>query len=1602
MKNLYKIIKGFFIIVLMCILLCGCKINKCVINFDTDGGTPKIEKQVINKGDKVSKPKVIVTKKGYKFISWQLNGKDYNFDSKVNSDITLKIKWEKSPVSGEKPKTFKVYFDTDGGIPTIDPIILKEGETVKKPIEKILKQGYTFIEWQLNGIAFDFNTKIKEDIKLKIHWKKDPVIPQIKKEFKITYNLNGGVNNSKNKKIITNQESFELLEPTKEDSIFLGWYLDSSLTKKIERIEVGLKNDLVLYAKFLEGAINVCNYGADKTGERDSTKSFIRALSKLRELENKYNNVTLYLEKGTYKITKEYAEEREVHTSNTSSMDFPIKKIGLLIEEHKNLEIEGNDSLILFEGAMMALGIFHSENIKIHNLSWDFLVPSTSEMTVFDYNKTNKTIDYFIPEYFKYKIEGTKIKWLSEKDSKGNYYWSEVNEHQNYGISIKYPHELMGRSYYNNIGILNSRNISKIDKLPNGLLRIHYNNLPLVEPIKGMNIQFVSNAVRPTAGSMIWESKDVELKRVKISYMHGFGFLVQMAENVCFDEINMDNDYRTGKNTSSYADGIHVSGAKGKIIIKNSHFNNTHDDPINIHGTFTRVEKMLDKHTLKLKYIHKQQGGFRQFHIGDKVLFYTRDTLESKDNEKEYTVKNVIGPTKNDLRTMTVEFYEELPSFLKEKIGNSLTGEPKFVCENITYTPEVYIKNNKFKNVFTRMILVTTRKKVIIEDNYFDASSMPQIFLSNDSDEWYESGPIRDITIRNNTFNVRTLGRTWWKYSPAIYIHPVTKGASFPSYENPIHKNILIEDNTFYLESDGVIRAESVESLTFRNNKIIRLNPDIKLKIDIKEPILIENETAIINLDKEANVVINKISLPGGPENNSGTVANLFEFMQSKNILIENNTYDNGLKKYVLIEGMPAHTINLKDSEIKIIENRNIKTNPDDPIKDIIFVSTNPNSLLITNEGKIKALKEGKSYVYAYTIWDGKIIRSNKILVKIEKGTLKEKLYLDNYCFNVNENTSTLNLTSNNVKIDYNLKSLNPEIIEIENNKLKVIKTGYAKLLVISNNKETEILLFVNNTQDQFELNKEINIEQKDENIELFKDGFKIKRISGQDLWQNNNTLKNLVTIDLSKYNLNNLGIIATIEGLPYRESSNSWDSSYIILSKNNNGYLDRDNYISVGKRAHADGFATCHETNGRCIEQSNNEVSKNNINEATFCITKVNNEIKLYYLDDKNNLVHIQTFDNTLGDNLILGFGCWGDTQSNNITKFKNIKIGTSDIDTLKKQAIKTILVPIKDEYKLNDYKFDLEKDEIKIIQNDFNGTNYFIAEKDGVLYSTTKNTIKLSEPGVYNIYLVTKVNNIKYSKVVKEKIEIKENLEKTYIFNYEIKDNINLIIPNELEEINVYEKGNYKTININGINELNLNGKKITLIKKDIDNIKIEKIIINNKEQDINKKYSFILTEDKSNTIKFIVKTTSDTNNLLATNQDHLNNYKVVKIDNSKYEVTIDLYNGINSIKLTAYSKDKKTKYIHTIHILRITKFEKGIKKVEIENKEIDLSNKEITISSFNKNSKINIIPNDINAKATYLIEETKDNNFLLRIKILHEDFRTKEYYSIIIKKS
>lgn len=133
---------------------------KYTVKFNSDGGS-KVKDQTVKEGDKAKKPSA-PTKEGYVFKSWQLDGKDYNFNSKVTKDITLKATWEKAKV------TYTVKFDSAGGTAIASQTVAENGKASTPSVPK--KTGYLFNGWYYNGKEYNFNSVVTSNITLKAQW----------------------------------------------------------------------------------------------------------------------------------------------------------------------------------------------------------------------------------------------------------------------------------------------------------------------------------------------------------------------------------------------------------------------------------------------------------------------------------------------------------------------------------------------------------------------------------------------------------------------------------------------------------------------------------------------------------------------------------------------------------------------------------------------------------------------------------------------------------------------------------------------------------------------------------------------------------------------------------------------------------------------------------------------------------------------------------------------------------------------------------------------------------------------------------------------------------------------------------------------------------------------------------------------------------------------------------------------------------------------------------------------------------------------------------------------------------------------------------------
>lgn len=79
----------------------------------------------------------------------------------------------------------------------------------------------------------------------------------------------------------------------------------------------------------------------------------------------------------------------------------------------------------------------------------------------------------------------------------------------------------------------------------------------------------------------------------------------------------------TGRVHTAGADATHFSNTRGGIVVEKALFEGMMDDAINVHSTCLGVMEVVDSHTLKCKYMHRQAVGFEVFLPGEKSVSST-------------------------------------------------------------------------------------------------------------------------------------------------------------------------------------------------------------------------------------------------------------------------------------------------------------------------------------------------------------------------------------------------------------------------------------------------------------------------------------------------------------------------------------------------------------------------------------------------------------------------------------------------------------------------------------------------------------------------------------------------------------------------------------------------------------------------------------------------------------------------------------------------------------------------------------------------------------------------------------------------------------------
>jgi hypothetical protein len=477
--------------------------------------------------------------------------------------------------------------------------------------------------------------------------------------------------------------------------------------------------------------------------------------------------IRIHFAPGRYDVFPEKALRRRYHISNTNGDPYGDKAIGLLFEGAKHVVITGPDARLVFHGKMMEVCIDACESITINDLQFDYARPTVSEFRVSAAERDYADIE--VHPDSTYSIHDGRITWTGEGWRYDTGLAQELDPDTN---EIWRREDPLAGMTLEETGRNRLRARGKHDMTAGRIYQIR-------------------NTWRDMAGVFTRESRDIAWKNVSFFFLHGMGIVNQFSENLFFDTVSIAPDPQSGRTCAAWADAIQASGCRGHVEVTDCTFSGAHDDAINIHGTYLRVIEVVSERQIRVRFMHRQTYGFAAFQTGDEIEFTRWDSLET------------YGA--NRIAEATLESPEQMLLTLEDPISPGLREND--AVEDVTWTPEVSISGCTVSRIPTSGFLVATRGKAVIERNTFTRTHMGAILLGIDASDWFESGPVRDMIIRENAFVACA--------EPVIEIEP--------HHEIPysaVHRNVTVIGNRFLLRDSCAVRAKSTTGLTVSGNDI--------------------------------------------------------------------------------------------------------------------------------------------------------------------------------------------------------------------------------------------------------------------------------------------------------------------------------------------------------------------------------------------------------------------------------------------------------------------------------------------------------------------------------------------------------------------------------------------------------------------------------------------------------------------------------------------------------------------------------------------------------------------------------------------------------------
>ncbi|SDW30231.1 Right handed beta helix region [Lutibacter oricola] len=524
--------------------------------------------------------------------------------------------------------------------------------------------------------------------------------------------------------------------------------------------------------------INVADYGIEPG--KDVTLEVNQLIESLKGKKD----VTLFFPKGQYEFYPENAIEMYRAVTNH---DNSLKRLAIPIFNFENFTLDGNGSTFMFHGKICPITVKGSTNTVLKNFTIDWEHSFVNEMKVIENNvEENSFVAEINSGKFDFRVENNQILFQ-------HYDWEDV-----IGQNIAFDPKTKAPIWQTRNYALNGKGKAKVVKLDN--VKAKFTNITKVTPPVGT----VFATYGPSPGGNRFaqaihldQSKDNFIENVTVFAAGGMGVIAERCENITLNKFIVTS--RSDRNFATRADATHFLGCKGLIKVENCLLEHMMDDGINVHGAYIKVEKYLGEKTFLCEISHKQQWGLVFAEPGDKIMLTSRETV-LPIYETTVTKAKIL----NEKRVLIT--VSDVPAKMP-------TGPLSF--ENITWNPDLIMRNNTIRDNRARAALITTKGNVLIENNFF-SSQMHGILIEGDNKAWYESGGVRDITIINNTFD--NIGYGSGEHYP-LFAAPLFLPNQHIGAEK-YHHNITFSNNKIKSYNGLLVHAFNVIGLKVEGNEV--------------------------------------------------------------------------------------------------------------------------------------------------------------------------------------------------------------------------------------------------------------------------------------------------------------------------------------------------------------------------------------------------------------------------------------------------------------------------------------------------------------------------------------------------------------------------------------------------------------------------------------------------------------------------------------------------------------------------------------------------------------------------------------------------------------